>query len=295
MIIDVHTHIGWLDRAPEYHITADDVIRNMERWGIDRSCVLPLADSPEGGYRFSTTEQVLAACERHPGRLVPFCLVDPRFGGNSPDMDFSDLLGEYRERGCVGIGEMVANLWINDPRAVNLYRQAGKFSLPILFDMTSRVGEHYGVVDEPGLPRLEKVLLETPETVFIGHGPTFWAEISPNSANEDRAGYPKGPIPRDGAVARLMEKYPNLWADTSATSGYNALTRDASYGVEFLDRFQDKLLFGTDVCVGVAGEREMRILTYLAKIREEGRLSEEAYGKIMHANAEKLLGLAGTR
>jgi len=290
MMIDVHAHTGRIGPRSNT-ITAEDVIRNMDRYGIDKSCVLPLADCPEGGYLASTTEDVIAACARYPERLIPFCLIHPRFGKNAPDTDFSELFEEYKARGCVGLGELISNHWVDDPHAMNLYRQAGQAGLPVLFDMTSRVGTHYGVVDEPGLPRLEKALQELPGTTFIGHGPTFWAEISPNSANEDRGGYPTEPFTGDGAVARLMDKCPNLWADTSAGSGYNALTRVPEYGFEFLERFQDKMLFGTDNCAPVATDQGMAIVALLNRARDQGKLSHEAFQKIASENAIRLLGL----
>ena len=263
----------------------------MDRYGIDKACVLPLSDCPEGNYLASSTEEVITACARYPERLIPFCLVHPRYGDNSPEMDFSGLLADYKARGCVAMGEMVANLWIDDPHGVNLWQQAGKAGLPVLFDMTARVGTHYGVVDDPGLPRLERVLDACPDTIFIGHGPTFWAEISPNSADEDRAAYPTAPFEGDGAVARLMQKYSNLWADTSAGSGYNALTRVPEYGVAFLERFQDQILFGTDNCTSVATDRDMAAVYLLRDSREQGKLSKEACRKISHGNAVRLLGL----
>ena len=37
-------------------------------------------------------------------------------------------------------------------------------------------------------------------------------------------------------------------AEPAAGSGHNAVTRDPSFGVEFVDQFQDKLMFGTDSC-----------------------------------------------
>ena len=108
---------------------------------------------------------------------MPFCLIDPRFGGNAPDMDFSYLLEEYVARGCKGMGEMLPKMAFDDPRCLNLFRQAGKFGLPIIFDMNDNP-VYYGLRDDPGLPRLERALQECPETTLVGHGPTFWAEIS---------------------------------------------------------------------------------------------------------------------
>ena len=50
-----------------------------------------------------------------------------------------------------------------------------------------------------------------------------------------------------GAVDRLLQEYPNVYADLSAGSAYNALTRDPDFTPGFLERNWQKLCFGTDV------------------------------------------------
>jgi predicted TIM-barrel fold metal-dependent hydrolase len=290
MLIDVHAHLGRLvpDRAKFLDVT--DLINKMDHWGIDRACVLCLSEHPEAEYQESDTEDILAACSRFPQRLIPFCLIDPRFGANAPTMDFSYLLEEYAARGCKGMGEMLPKMDFDDPRGLNLFRQTGRFGLPVLFDMNDNP-TYYGLRDDPGLPRLEKALQECPETVFIGHGPTFWAEISGEVPADQRRGYPQGPVKPGGAVPRLIARYANLWADLSAFSGYNALTRDKQFGLEFLDQFQDRLLFGTDHCERMIFNPNAPIVDFMRKVREEKWLSEEAWDQIAWKNAVRLLNL----
>jgi hypothetical protein len=43
----------------------------------------------------------------------------------------------------------------------------------------------------------------------------------------------------------MFSEYPNLYGDLS-TSGLNALARDPDFSRDFLSRYQDKLLFGSD-------------------------------------------------
>jgi len=290
MLIDVHAHLGRLVPDRARFLDATDLINKMDHWGVARACVMCLSEHPEAEYQESDTEDILAACSRFPKRLIPFCLIDPRFGRNSPAMDFSYLLEEYVARGCKGMGEMLPKMDFDDPRCLNLFRQAGRFGLPILFDMNSHP-TYYGLRDDPGLPRLEKALQECPETVFIGHGPSFWAEISADVPADQRWGYPGGPVTPGGAVPRLMAKYDHLWADLSAGSGYNAITRDERFGLEFLDQFQDKLLFGTDHCERMVFNPNAPLVDFMQKAREERWLSEEAWSKIASGNAIRLLNL----
>jgi len=290
MLIDVHAHIGRLNPDRAQALDAIDLINKMDHWGVDRACVHCLSEHPEATYHECGTEDIIAACSKFPTRLIPFCLIDPRFGGNAPDMDFSYLLEEYVARGCKGMGEMLPKMQFDDPRCLNLFRQTGKFGLPIIFDMNDNP-VHYGLRDEPDLPGLEKALQECPGTVLVGHGPTFWAEISGGVTVDQRCDYPGGPVEPGGAVPRLMEKYDNLWADLSAGSGYNGITRDEKFGLEFLDRFQDKLMFGTDHCSRMVFEPNAPIVDYMKRVREERLLSEEAWEKIASGNAIRLMGL----
>ncbi|NMB98036.1 MAG: amidohydrolase family protein [Clostridiaceae bacterium] len=289
MLIDVHGHIGRIVPDRKEFIDVTNIIAKMDAWGIDKTCVMALSEHPEGAYLECNTEDVITACSRYPDRLIPFCLIDPRYG-NRPDIDFSHLLEEYKTRGCKGIGELLPKMDFDDARCLNLYRQAGKFGMPVLFDMQDGV-YGYGLRDDYGLPKLERALRECTDTIFIGHGPTFWAEISSDVPSNNRSGYPGGPIKPGGAVPRLMRKYSNLWADISAGSGHNALTRDPAFGVEFLDEFQDKIMFGTDSCLRSDVNHIYMSVALIRELRENKKLSSDALDKIEWKNCNRLLNL----
>lgn len=285
MIIDIHTHLGRLTRY-DVPVTAEELIENMDKWGIDKSVVLPLDATPEGSTFWFTTEQVLEVYQKYPDRIIPFCKLDPRQIDNSTKTDFSWILKEYKDRGCRGVGEITANLYIDDPMVMNLFAQCGEAGMPVLFHLVDRIGAPYGLVDDMYLPRLERVLRELPNTIFIGHAMSFWAEVSADVDENTRGGYPKGPITRPGRLQELLKKYDNLYGDISAGSGFNAITRDPEYGYRFLEEFQDKLLFGTDFC---HHNQEVPIVDYIKSLLNEGKISKTAYEKITHINAEKLL------
>jgi len=287
MIIDIHTHLGRITRQ-DISVTVEELIENMDRWEVDKAVVLPLCATPEGSTFWFTTEQVLEAHKRYPDRIIPFCKLDPRQIDNSPKTDFSWILQEYKDQGCRGVGEITANLYINNPMVVNLFFQCGEADMPVLFHLVERIGAQYGLVDDIYLPRLEKVLKELPGTVFIGHAMSFWAEISADVTEKTRGGYPKGPVKSPGRLQELLMNYDNLYGDLSAGSGFNALTRDPEYGYKFLEEFQDKLLFGTDFC---HHDQEVPVVDYIKSALKEGKISNTAYEKITHINAEKLLGL----
>jgi len=91
----------------------------------------------------------------------------------------------------------------------------------------------------------------------------------------------------------LLRNYPNLYADLSPAtggSGFNAIRRDPDFGYAFLEEFQDRLLFATDLANPNTSE-DMALAPYLHEAVRGARISREAYEKIAHGNAEKLLGL----
>ena len=112
-----------------------------------------------------------------------------------------------------------------------------------------------------------------------------------NAANW--GGYPTGPVARPGRIAELMRKYDNLLGDFSAGSGLNSLTRDPSFAYEFIDEFQDRVFYGTDLCQPKNRNSSIffGLRDFLKNGLEEKKISQAAYEKITHLNAEKLLGL----
>jgi hypothetical protein len=65
----------------------------------------------------------------------------------------------FKDLGCLGIGEVCANLPITSPLYKNLFYHAGEEKLPILFHLSPKRGCLYGMIDKPGLPGLKRFLL----------------------------------------------------------------------------------------------------------------------------------------
>jgi predicted TIM-barrel fold metal-dependent hydrolase len=285
--IDVHTHVLRPEVKDAPPMTVEELLKRMDELGIERAVVLPIV-SPEGGFFYYPTESVLQLYERFPAKLIPFCNIDPRCSSNSPSTDFRWVLSEYRTAGCRGLGEITANVYFDDVRVLNLFRQCGEIGFPVLFHMAVQVGGVYGLADDIGLPRLERALSSLPQTIFIGHAMSFWAEISGEVDPLTRGDYPKGIIRIPGRLAALLSKYENLYGDLSAGSGYNAISRDPEYGCKFLEEFQDKLFFGTDIC---NVNQDVPIVGYLRALVQQGKISRKAFRKISRDNVSKVLGL----
>ncbi len=291
MIIDIHMHTvraaGLLRANGETFATPRQLARIMDRVGIERAVLLPMV-SPEGSHCLTSTEEVLLIARRYKGRFIPFCNIDPRVEMNSPSTDVGHMLDYYIAQGCKGLGEITANLPFDDPRVEKLFDACQSRDLPVTFHIGPQEGDCYGLVDGPGLPKLEQALTRFPKLKYLGHSQPFWAEMAPDYGEAGRNGYPKGPIKPGGRLPQLFARYPNLCGDLSAGSGYNAMSRDPEFGYHFMEEYQDRLLFGTDIC---APSNDTPLVRYLLTALSEGKLSAQAYEKITWRNAALLLKL----
>lgn len=286
MFIDMHGHAYRKPCPfPNRFATMDEMLAIYDRDGIRRAVLQPLV-GPET-YLPQSNDDILEMVELHPDRFIPFCNVDPRALTNSCDAPFGDLLRYYRDRGVKGVGEFMPNLPFLDPLVQNFFKHVQDVGFPLCFDSRTMIGGGYGLYDEAGMPQLEKSLLRFPKLVFIGHGPPFWAEMGRLDTPGDRAGYPAYPIREEGVMPKLMRRHPNLWADLSAGSGFNALNRDLDHAVTFLNEFQDRLMFGTDICSPDAPTPPL--IGLLNTFKAEGKISAQTYAKIACGNAIRLL------
>ena len=293
MLIDCHVHATLRKSIPRrggtHYPTSDELVAKLDAEGIDRAVVM-CGISCECRNQFVTPEDVLDICALHPDRLIPTCCVDPRSDSNSPHSDFSRFFEYYQEAGCKSVGELAANLWFDDPLVWNLFKYCARYQMPVTFHIAPTFGGCYGLVDELGLPRLERTLREFPDLTLVGHSQPFWAEMSADVTAQTRPGYPRGRV-IPGRVVELFERYENLYGDLSAGSGFNAVSRDPEFGYGFMERFQDRLMFGTDISFP---ELECPLPGYLREARQAAHISQEAYEKIAWRNASRVfnLGLA---
>ena len=299
MFIDIHAHAY---RKPVPFVTefctVEQLIERYDGAGIEKGAVLPIV-SPEI-YLPQTNEDILDMCERYPDRLFPFCNIDPRALTNSADAPLDRLLKYYKDKGCRGIGEVMLNLPVMNPFVQNLFKHAQDSGLPLTFDGSDQIGGDFGLYDDPGLPQLEHTLQKFPKLILLGHGPVFWSEIGRLETpaqrktvfrpDAEQAGWqpPGGPIKEEGVVPKLFRRYENLYGDLSDASPWNALSRDAEYGPKFLSEFQDRLMFGTDIC---GFDNPFPMIDLLTGWLDEKKISAEVFEKVARANAVKIFGL----
>jgi len=252
MIIDAHNHPDWHGHS------LDRVLQNMDKHHIDKTWLLPREAGPDEispgaiphyppveGVAQIPFSRCISYAERAPGRFILGHGPDPRRPTAIDELAAS--VDIYGVRIC---GEIKFRMMADNPDALRLFRFSGEKGLPVVVHLQYGLGDK-GKYPRPdywysgGIDAVERAVSACPDTVFLGHGPGFWAHMA-DDGQYATAGYPKGPITKEGRVAELLRAHANLYADLSAGSGLNAISRDPDYGRRFVLEFQDKLLYARD-------------------------------------------------
>ena len=280
-IVDCHQHVKW------YGHDADRVVANLDRNGIDAAWLLTWEAPPEDtegyehvfwpGRHCMPLEDVVEAVAKYPDRFVPFYAPDPR-----DPKALRKLKGAVEHLGVRGVGEIKVRIMLDDPRALEMFYFCGERGLPVIIHMDVPLPRH-DFSRPPTMwyccdwENLARVLELFPKTIFIGHAPGFWREIS-GDADSCPDIYPKGPVKPGGRLPKYLDRYPNLYCDLSAGSGFTALSRDPEAGKAFLLKYQDRCLFGRDFY-------DDKHLDFIRKCR----LPREAEARILGGNADRLV------
>ncbi len=292
--IDIHAHAIFFEEiAPIIgkgfpFINYRELIVYYDKLNIEKGVLLPVV-SPEYHTAPKTTSECAYIAKNNPDRFLWFCGIDPRAVSNDPKADFTPLLEYYKSKGAKGVGELTAQFYADDPFIDNLFHHCEVCDMPVTIHIATQFGGQYGIVDDIGLPRLEKMLKKHKNLKILGHSQPFWAEMSSDICEEERNKYPKGKV-KEGRIAELMRKYENLYCDFSAGSGANALMRDPEYAAKFIEEFSDRILYGCDICQNF-NTHPYKFDEFLQNMRKDGMISEENYYKFVRGNAIKLLKL----
>jgi uncharacterized protein len=263
-VLDIHFH----PRA-----TVEGNVLHLDGAGVTKAVLLTGANAED------RATQTIAV---HPSRFVRFASIDMTLP------DAIDRLRTAAKSGAIGFGEIKSQVAAAGPEMQRLYALAAELNLPITI--------HFQEVSQPGsqgtfntgLKQFDAMLKAFPRTTFIGHADAFWANVSADYAED--TSYPKGPIKPGGVTDKFLGDYANLYADMSANSGNNFLTRDPDFAARFLERHQNKLMFGSDCpCPdgrgGTSGRCIARAtLTALKKLAAPG-----VFRKIVSENGTRLL------
>jgi predicted TIM-barrel fold metal-dependent hydrolase len=331
-VIDFHTHLSWSGRrgqVAEAHnnATPEEVLPIMDRKNVRMMVNLT------GGYG-KVLEQTINYWQKpHPDRFLVF--TEPSFGKITepgfPQFQ-ADQISRARQVGARGLKvlktlglylrERVTSgplVKIDDQRFDPMWEAAGAQRMPVaihtsdpeaFFLPTDRFNERY------------EELSAHPDWSF--HGKDFPNNKELQEArNRVMARHPKtqfvvlhfGDSENLPYVSELLDRYPNMHVETGARIG--ELGRQPRASRKFFDKYQDRILFGTDAVPRgddtpqqVFGERLYEIYYRFLETEDEyfdyapaakppqGRwriygigLPEKILRKVYYENAERLLGL----
>lgn len=284
--IDLHMHVMTTLNLPKigrFPLSGPKkMIAHMEELGIKKAVLM---SSGEKKIPVGNNKVCKKICRKYPEKFAWMCMLDY--------VDAATIyarLAHYKAQGAIGIGELTINKLLSDPFLQEVFAAAEMLSLSVTLHMSPEVGYKYGVVDEPGLPLLEEVLKKYPKLKVLGHSQVFWIEMSGDAPTykEGRSAWGNGPVTPGGRVPELFAKYENLYGDLSANSAGQAIMRDPEFGLQFLEKYADRLFFATDM---VNADMEFPLGKWLDEQVEKGTLGRDAYEKICWKNAERVFGI----
>jgi predicted TIM-barrel fold metal-dependent hydrolase len=269
-VIDAHNHLwGQWDNVDEY-------VRVMDEVGVaqyaDLTSNLNLK-FVSGGYEFAPAdiETFFEKCaDRHPGRFFGFTAATFSRPKNQPLFtdagafveETVDLLERHVARGARGLkilkelglhyrdgaGQLIA---VDDPRLAPIWEAAGALGIPVMlhqadplgfFDPVTPDNEHYdsllkypswSFADPRQFPRPRTILAQR-DHLLARHPRTTFILAHAAGLSEDLC-----------EVSRILDTYPNACIDFSAR--LDELGRQPYTSREFMLRYRDRILFGTDM------------------------------------------------
>jgi len=266
-IIDVHQHTNYSGR------TNEQLIQHQHALGVTTTVLLPAGSLYGLDAQCGGNETVVDLAKQRPDEFLYFA----NEVSNLPDA--RKEIERYLKGGARGIGEQKFRVACDSPEMQQIAELAQEYGVPILMHFQH---ETYNT----GIERFHKMLEKFPKVNFIGHAQTWWANI--DAKHDQPVLYPVTCVTPGGITDRLLSDYPNMFGDFSAGSGLNALIRDEEHTRGFLERHQNKLLYGSD-CNDISGRgAACQGAQILAAIRRLAA-NRGVVRKILYENAARLL------
>ena len=246
-------------RAVQTFPSVDDLIREMDRAGVERAVLL-------GWYWEKPATCVwqnrfYAECVRaHPRRLVAFATLNPR-AGHWPTLD---EMHRVRDDGLVGIGELSPHsqgYGVDDPIFHEVLTLASDWKMPVNLHVSDPDGRDYPGRAATPLEDFAKLARMFPKTRFVL---AHWGGLLPL---------------RNPAVAELK----NVFYDTAASP----LLYDEKIWPRFASAVPaDRVLFGSDYPLNLFPKLDAE--PQMSRLIAEAKAAS-ASEAVMHDNAERLL------
>jgi len=215
----------------------DKYLRAAEQTGVVKTLMVASSDYTLKGSKFQqttgneeNTEEILSVAREFPGKIIPFCTIHPG------DPEKLEKIKKYVAEGAVGLKLYTGHGSFYDrpldaPDMLPVYAYCEEARLPICW--------HVNIVKYA--EEFERVMRKFPKLIVIvpHFGVTFFR-------------------PREAPFQRfdnMMATYPYLYTDTSfgtrniLIDGLEAVSRDPQPFRDFIAKYSDRVLFGTDMVV----------------------------------------------
>ncbi len=280
-IIDIHQHIHYSGRSDER------LLVHQRAMGISTTILLPSGrpiSSASTHYGFSNGLEAEAygneACykfaQAHPNEYTFGACEVPDVSGATVEIE------KYLKLGAKVIGELKFGIECDAKPMQKIYKLAEAYNVPVLMHWQFKKYNY-------SFEKFHKMLKKYPKVNFLGHAQTWWANVDKNHTDQSIL-YPKTKVTAGGLTDRLLTDYPNMFGDLSAGSGLNFFTRDEEHTKGFLQRHQDKLIYGSDCSDPVGQGSQCQGSQTIAAIR---RLSpnKAIERKLLFENAKRIFRL----
>jgi uncharacterized protein len=268
-IIDIHQHTTYSGR------TNEQLIAHQKALGITTTILLPAGSMYGLDAQCGGNQTVLDLAAERPKEFLFFA------------NEITDLpqarqeIERYLKQGAIGIGEQKFRVACDSSHLNLMAEIARDFGVPILMHFMHK---QYNT----GIENMHKTLEKFPTVNFIGHAQTWWGNVDKDHKQEEL--YPLTKITPGGITDRLLSDYPNMFGDISAGSGLNFLIRDEDHARAFVERYQNKLMLGTD-CNDTLGRgpgcQGAQIMANIRRLAPSKRIER----KLFYENAKRLLKL----
>jgi predicted TIM-barrel fold metal-dependent hydrolase len=254
-VIDLHTHSRYARTAER----VDQWVRTMDDVGVDQSILLT-------GATGKSFDEEAARFQKHGRRFSMWCGFDlsgverPGYGPAA----VAELERCYRT-GASGVGELIdkggglgsgrgpRGIHIDDPRLEPLLAKCGELGIPISIHVAEPIWM-YEPMDRhnDGLMNALEWRLDN-KTDILGHAAvigTLERAVKKHPGTTFIACHFANCCYDLSMLGRLLDAYPNLYADIGAR--YAETATIPRYMARFFNRYQDRLVYGTDMGMDAA-------------------------------------------
>ncbi len=284
---------GKIDMHEHYRVGGDieTFLEAAGCFGISKVLFVPTGSPPDNrGYKANWESLIEQTKQPYGDRIIPFCTID------EADPNAAELFEQYIQEGAKGLKLIGGHPdFYDEPldsqNMYKVYQVAAEYDIPVLL--------HGSIMTIPGLKeQLEHVYSDFPEVTFIH---AHYCSTIMSGINLDQC-------------AELLDKYPNLYIDLSMGGGiaryHKYLKQDLAKIKDFVLAYQDRILFGSDIILGLAETKDFDWLyerircdidlhekaEYTCKFGESDwvhkgfNLDKEILKKLYYENPKKILG-----